>query len=72
MVNTLNQTTISSCLPVAVHHRLVELFIQEDLGDVFLLVITLLLQELNHIMQGQVDAIEHMVANGGVNIKRTS
>ena len=67
MVNSLNQTTICSCLPVAVHHGLVELLIQEDLGDVFLLVITLLLQELNHIMQGQVDAIEHMVANGGGN-----
>ena len=67
MVNSPNQTTICSCLPVAVHHGLVELLIQEDLGDVFLLVITLLLQELNHIMQGQVDAIEHMVANGGGN-----
>ena len=54
--------TISAHLPVAFHHGLVELFIQQDLGDIFLLVITLFLQELNHVMEGQVNAIEHMVA----------
>ena len=47
---------------MALHHGLVELFIQQDLSYFFFLVITLLLQELNHVMQGQVDAIEHVVA----------
>ena len=56
--------TISACLPIALHHGLVELFVQQDLGDIFLLVISLFLQELNHVMERQVNAIEHMVADG--------
>ena len=47
------------------HHRLVELLVQQDLSDILLLVITLLLQELHHVMQGKVHAIEHVIADGG-------